>query len=323
MVKYYLRCESLKKRYKTPKSTKDKEGEIPMNGLIIINKEEGLTSQATVSRVKRLLGVKKAGHTGTLDPMATGVLPVLLERGVKASEFMLTSDKHYIATLLLGLTTDTEDITGSPLTSCDTVPSEAEVMAAVESFVGEYYQTPPMYSALKVGGKKLCDLAREGVVIEREARRVEIFSILAERISEREYTLDVKCSKGTYIRTLCADIGARLGVGGVMKSLIRAEASGFTLKDAYTLSELEGMSEEERLRAVLPTERIFEKYRRVTLSDFFARLARCGLEIYLHKIKETAECGELIRLSDKDGFFALGEVREFEDGLAIKPIRQF
>lgn len=294
-----------------------------MNGLIIINKEEGLTSQAVVTRVKRVLGVRKAGHTGTLDPMATGVLPVLLDRGVKASEFMLTSDKHYIATLLLGVTTDTEDVTGSILTECNTVPSEAEVMAAVSSFVGEYYQTPPMYSALKIGGRKLCDMAREGVTVEREPRRVEIFSIKAKRLSDREYSLDVKCSKGTYIRTLCADIGKALSVGGVMKTLGRAEASGFTLDDSYTLSELEAMSDAERAAAVLPVEVIFRKYREIRLPDFFAKLARAGQEIYLTKIGTSASVGELVRLLDKEGFFAVGEVREFEGGRAIKPIRQF
>jgi len=294
-----------------------------MNGLIIINKEEGLTSQAVVTRVKRVMGVRKAGHTGTLDPMATGVLPVLLDRGVKASEFMLTSDKHYIATLLLGVTTDTEDVTGSIITECNTVPSEAEVMAAVSSFVGEYYQTPPMYSALKIGGRKLCDMAREGVTVEREPRRVEIFSIKAKRLSDREYSLDVKCSKGTYIRTLCADIGKALSVGGVMKTLGRAEASGFTLDDSYTLSELEAMSDAERAAAVLPVEVIFRKYREIRLPDFFAKLARAGQEIYLTKIGTLASVGELVRLLDKEGFFAVGEVREFEGGRAIKPIRQF
>ena len=294
-----------------------------MDGLIIINKEEGLSSQAVVSRVKRILGVSKAGHTGTLDPMATGVLPVLVGRGVKASEFMLTSDKHYIATLLLGVTTDTEDVTGNVLTQCDAMPTEDEVMAAISSFVGEYMQTPPMYSALKVGGKKLCELAREGVVIDREPRRVEIFSIEACRVSDREYTLDVKCSKGTYIRTLCADIGKALAVGGVMKALKRAEASGFALEDAYTLAELEKMTDTEKAAALLPVERVFEKYRAVILPDFFARLARCGQQIYLRKIGLSAECGEVLRLYDEGDFFAVGEVREFDDGQAIKPIRQF
>ncbi|MBR4836128.1 MAG: tRNA pseudouridine(55) synthase TruB, partial [Clostridia bacterium] len=227
------------------------------NGVVIVNKQIGPTSQGVVNRVKRIFGASKAGHTGTLDPMATGVLPVLLERGVKASEFMLSSDKHYVATLLLGLTTDTEDVTGETLTQCDNIPDEAAVLAAVESFVGKYMQTPPMYSALKVGGRKLCDLARDGVTIEREAREVVIHGITCERINDREYTLDVRCSKGTYIRTLCADIGARLGCGGCMKTLCRASASGFSLADAHTLEELENMTDGEREEVIFPVEYIF------------------------------------------------------------------
>lgn len=293
------------------------------NGVIIINKEIGPTSQGVVNRVKRLLGAKKAGHTGTLDPMATGVLPVLVERGVKASEFMLSSDKHYIATLLLGITTDTEDVTGETVSECDNIPSEEEVMAVVSAFVGSYMQTPPMYSALKVGGRKLCDLAREGVTIEREPREVIIHSLTAERISDREYTLDVHCSKGTYIRTLCADIGARLGCGGCMKTLCRASASGFTLADAHTLTELENMTEEERDACVFPVEYIFRDLPEVKLPPFFARLAHSGLEIYLKKIDLDIKTGTRVRLFDADGFFAIGEVREFDEGRAIKPIRQF
>ena len=293
------------------------------NGVIIINKEEGLSSQGVVTRVKRLLGADKAGHTGTLDPMATGVLPILVGRGVKASEFMLTSDKHYSATLLLGVTTDTEDVTGEVLAECDKIPNETEVLDVIRSFVGEYMQTPPMYSALKVGGKKLYELAREGQVIEREARAVFIHSIDAKKLSEREYFIDVKCSKGTYIRTLCADIGTKLGCGGTMKTLERCEASGFVLADGITISDLEALSTEERWERVLPVEYIFRDKREISLPPFFARLARAGQEIYLKKIKATAELGEFIKLSDEAGFFALGEVREFEGGLAIKPIRQF
>ena len=293
------------------------------NGVIIINKEIGPTSQGVVNRVKRLLGVAKAGHTGTLDPMATGVLPVLVGRGVKASEFMLTSDKHYVATLLLGITTDTEDVTGETLTECNDIPDETAVIEAVNSFVGSYLQTPPMYSALKIGGKKLCDLARQGVTVEREPREVTIHSLVAKKINDREYTLDVVCSKGTYIRTLCADIGARLGCGGCMKTLQRASASGFSLADAHTLTKLENMTEEEREACVFPVEHIFMKYDEVKLPAFFSRLAHSGLEIYLKKINLDLPLGTLVRLSDKDGFFALGEVREYEDGLAIKPIRQF
>ena len=293
------------------------------SGVVIINKEEGISSQAVVNRVKRIFGVDKAGHTGTLDPLATGVLPVLVGRGVKASEFMLTADKYYSATLLLGITTDTEDITGEVLTECDKIPSEGEVMAAISRFVGKYMQTPPMYSALKVGGKKLYELARRGVTVEREAREVTVHSIDTERLLEREYKLAVHCSKGTYIRTLCSDIGAALGVGGVMKTLERTYASGYSLSDAHSLSELERMSEEERERVIFPVEHIFRNYKRVVLPDFFSRLAHSGLEIYLSKIGFFAEVGERVAIYDKNGFFALGEVRAYDAGPAVKPIRQF
>ena len=294
-----------------------------MDGVIILNKGDSMTSQSAVNRIKRLFGVKKAGHTGTLDPMATGVLPILVGRAVKASEFMLTQDKHYRATLRLGIITDTEDTSGKILSSSDIIPAEEDVLSAISSFVGKYLQTPPMYSALKVGGKKLCDLARDGIVIEREPREIEIYSIDAKRLSEREYSLDVHCSKGTYIRTLCADIGKALGVGGVMSALLRTTASGFTLEEAHTLDEIENMSEEERLSLIIPTEKIFSDLRRIKLPPFFARLAHSGLEIYLKKIGEIGEVGEKIRLYDASGFFSVGEIREFEGGLAIKPIRQF
>ena len=180
-----------------------------------------------------------------------------------------------------------------------------------------------MYSALKVGGRKLCDLAREGKTVEREARRITVYSIGLKKLSELEYELDVICSKGTYIRTLCADIGKKLGTGGVMKTLRRAEASGFTLDDSVTLSALEKMSEEEREALVRPVEAVFTKEKKITLPPFFARLARCGVEIYLKKLGITLDLGERVTLFDEKGFFALGEVRDFEDGAAIKPIKQF
>lgn len=180
-----------------------------------------------------------------------------------------------------------------------------------------------MYSALKRGGEKLCDLARRGISIEREPRAVTVHSIGVEKISEREYYLDVHCSKGTYIRTLCKDIGEALGVGGVMKTLERTTASGFGIAEAHSLTELEAMSEEERAGLILPVERIFLKYPEVILPEFFERLARSGLEIYLKKIGYSAEVGDTVRLSGKEGFFAVGEVRDFDGGRAIKPIRQF
>lgn len=293
------------------------------SGAVIIYKEQNMSSQGAVSRLKRLLNEKKAGHTGTLDPLATGVLPILVGRGVKASEYIVSEDKHYRATLLLGVTTDTEDVTGKVLTECEDIPGEDEVRAATQKMVGEIEQIPPMYSAIKIGGQKLYDLAREGKTVEREPRAITVYSIDCKRLNDKEYYLDVHCSKGTYIRTLCADIGKALGCGGTMKTLERTECAGFTVADAHTLEEIEKMSAEEREALVIPTEDLFPNLTPVKLSPFFARLARCGVEIYLKKISLAAEVGQRFRLFDEVGFFALGEVREFEDGLAIKPIKQF
>ena len=293
------------------------------SGVIILNKEENISSQGAVNRVKRLLGIDKAGHTGTLDPMATGVLPVLINRGVKASEYITSEDKHYGATLLLGITTDTEDITGNILTECDRIPSEEEVYLAVKKMTGKIMQTPPMYSAIKIGGKKLYELAREGEVIERAPREITVYKINAKRLSDKEYYLDVHCSKGTYIRTLCADIGKLLGTGGVMKTLCRTECAGYALSDAHTLSEIEAMTDAEREALVIPTERLFDSLKKLTLSPFFARLARCGVEIYTKKIGIMADEGERFTLYDEKGFFALAEARVFDEGIAIKPIKQF
>ena len=299
-----------------------KELSASLSGIVTVYKEEGMTSQTVVNKVKRIFGVAKAGHTGTLDPLATGVLPVLIGRAVKASEYMLTSDKHYLATLKLGITTDTEDVTGTVLTECRDIPSEEQVRQTISRFVGQIMQTPPMYSALKVGGRKLCDIARQGEIIEREARPITVFSIDVNKLSIDEYTLEVRCSKGTYIRTLCADIGSALGCGGVMKTLCRLSAAGIGLDRAKTLSELAEMTDEQREEFLLKPEFIFRDLRSVTLSPFFSRLALSGLEIYLKKIGFEAEEGERVALFNENGFFALGEVRAFEGGLAIKPIKQ-
>ena len=295
-----------------------------ITGLVILNKEEGMTSQTAVTRVRRLFGADKAGHSGTLDPMATGVLPVLLGRATVASEYLLSGDKHYIATLRLGLVSDTEDTTGTVLSRyTGPLPTPDEVAAAAASFLGESEQIPPMYSALKKDGRKLCDLARAGITVEREPRTITVHRLEVTPITEADYRLRVICSKGTYIRTLCADIGARLGTGGVMASLTRAEASGFLLENAHTLAELEAMGEEGRRRVLIPTEQLFAALPAVTLPPFFARLGRAGAEIYLRKIGTAFPLGTRVRMCDEGGFFALGEVREYEAGLAIKPIKMF
>lgn len=278
------------------------------SGIVLLEKEAGMTSHTAVRRLARLFGVEKAGHTGTLDPMATGVLPVLIGRGVKASEYLTEGDKHYIATLRLGLTTDTEDITGTTLQVSDRLPDETEVLAALQAFRGEILQTPPMYSALKVGGHKLMDLARRGVTVEREPRPITVHRLTAEKLSESDYRLDVVCSKGTYIRTLCADIGAALGVGGVMASLCRAEAAGFPLSACHTLAAYEAMTEEERNAAVIPTEALFTCLPALYFPPFFARLAENGQRVDEKKLGASYPEKTRLRLVDDAGFFALGEI---------------
>lgn len=278
------------------------------SGIVLLEKEAGMTSHTAVRRLARLFGVEKAGHTGTLDPMATGVLPVLIGRGVKASEYLTEGDKHYIATLRLGLTTDTEDITGTTLRVSDRLPDETEVLAALQAFRGEILQTPPMYSALKVGGHKLMDLARRGVTVERDPRPITVHRLTAEKLSESDYRLDVVCSKGTYIRTLCADIGAALGVGGVMASLCRAEAAGFPLSACHTLAAYEAMTEEERNAAVIPTEALFTCLPALYFPPFFARLAENGQRVDEKKLGASYPEKTRLRLVDDAGFFALGEI---------------
>ena len=294
------------------------------SGVLIVNKHAGCTSHDIVNKIRRLYGTKRVGHTGTLDPMATGVLVVLVGRAAKAEEYLQPGKKGYRATLRLGLTTDTEDTTGAVLTTCDSLPAEGEVTATCEGFVGRIEQIPPMYSALKVGGRKLVDIARAGGEVERKARPVEIYSLDCKPTdAASDYILDVECSGGTYIRTLCADIGAALGCGGAMASLERTETCGFRIEQSHTVDELTEMTEAEREALLIPTESLFEDCPVVTLPEFFEKLCRGGCEIYQKKIGTQHEVGTRVRLYGKGGFFALGEVREYENGTAIKSIKMF
>ncbi len=292
------------------------------DGVLLIHKPYGITSFDVVARIRRLYGTKQVGHTGTLDPIATGLLPVLVGRAVKASEFLTEKDKEYIAGLRLGITTDTEDITGNILTENQNIPDKDTVIRTANTFVGEIMQVPPMYSALKVGGEKLVDLARRGITIEREARPITIHALDIDG-NGADYQMRVHCSKGTYIRTLCADIGAKLGCGGAMSSLVRTKTGGFILENAYTLEALEAMTPEERSALLLPTETLFTHLPKVTLSDFFAKLSRNGCEIYLKKIGTDIPLGTLLRVYDRNGFFAVGEIREYPDGNAVKLLKRF
>jgi tRNA pseudouridine55 synthase len=294
-------------------------------GVVIVDKHEGVTSHDIVFKIRKLFGTKKVGHTGTLDPMATGVLPVLIGRSAKASEYLLAEDKGYEATVQLGITTDTEDTSGTVLTRCDALPTKEQFFEACNHFVGDIMQIPPMYSALKVNGQKLVDLARKGIEIERQARPIRVFSIVPSVLDEEKgvYKLSVECSKGTYIRTLCADIGAFLGCGASMSALRRTKSGNFTINYAHTIEDIEKMSYDERVALLMPTESLFEELDLVTLSDFYARLCRSGCEIYQRKIGASFTVGTKVRMCDKNGFFALGEVREYPDGLAIKALKLF
>lgn len=295
------------------------------SGILLINKHAGATSHDIVYKVRRALHTKRVGHTGTLDPMATGVLVVLVGRAAKACEYVSHDRKVYRATLRLGLTTDTEDTTGTVLTTSNALPTPEQVREVCRRFVGKIAQIPPMYSALKVDGQKLCDLARKGVEVERAAREIEIFSLSCEPTeSESDYILRVDCSGGTYIRTLCADIGAVLGCGGAMATLQRVQTGGFLLDECITTAELEAMDDAQRLSRLLPVEVLFSELPAVSLPDFYKRLCRNGCEIYQSKIHTSLALGTRVRICDTHGhFFALGEVRDYEGGSAIAMIKLF
>lgn len=295
-------------------------------GVLVVDKPSGWTSFDVIGKLRRLYGTRRIGHTGTLDPMATGVLVVLVGRAAKAAEYVTVHDKSYLAGLRLGVTTDTEDTSGEVISRYEeALPSDDEVLRVSAGFVGEIMQTPPMYSALKVNGRKLCDIARGGGAVERAARPITVHSLaVAPRAAAGNYTLTVECSAGTYIRTLCADIGAALGCGGVMSDLRRLSVGNFTLAGVHTMEEIEAMEDTERRGLLLPVETLFSELPAVDLPPFFERLFRSGCEIYQKKIGTHHPVGARLRVCRADGgFFAIGEVREYEAGSAIRSLKLF
>ncbi len=294
-----------------------------VSGVLIVNKHEGVTSHRIISSCRKLYNTRQVGHTGTLDPMATGVLPVLIGRAVKASDYLMMHDKEYLAEMKLGLVTDTEDITGEILETSSDIPDEKAVLEAAGAFVGKIMQTPPMYSAIKVGGRKLVDIAREGGEIEREAREVEIYSLDCERIDYDTYRLRVACSKGTYIRTLCSDIGKKLGCGAVMSSLVRTRTGEFTLDDAISIDALDAMTYEERLTLPKPVESLFASLQCVNVVDYYAKLIRGGSYLYQKKVKASVAEGELVRIRNRGVFIALGRGDTVDGEPVIRPEKLF
>ena len=274
-----------------------------INGIINVYKEKGFTSHDVVAKLRGIAGQKKIGHTGTLDPDAEGVLPVCLGRATKVCDLLTDKDKVYEAVLLLGKTTDTQDTSGKVLSESDTSDlNETEVVNVIKSFEGEYDQLPPMYSALKVNGKKLYELAREGKVVERKTRKVNIFSIDIKKIELPRVTMEVHCSKGTYIRTLCNDIGEKLGVGGCMEKLLRTKVSRFKLEESYKLNEIQKLKDEGKLeQIILPVDEVFASYPKVVLDQEQVRLAYNGNSLSYKLLSQ--ENGDKIRAYDNKGNF--------------------
>lgn len=286
-----------------------------MTGILIIDKAQGWTSHDVVAKLRGLLGVRRIGHSGTLDPMATGVLPVFVGRATRAVQFAVAEEKEYMAGLRLGLTTDTQDIWGNVTRESEKTVSIREVQDVLETFRGDINQIPPMYSAVKKDGKKLYELARKGVTVEREPRRIHIRKLELLSFSENSCKLRVVCSKGTYIRTLCNDIGEKLSVGGVMDSLRRVRSGIFTLGDAAALEEIEHA--EDRSAFLKPLDYMFSGLSELRLNSDQESGHRNG-----QKLKIAAEPGEYRVYSEISGtFLSLSQVVDRGSGSVLELIK--
>lgn len=286
-----------------------------MNGILLIDKPPLWTSNDVVSKLKGVLKERRIGHSGTLDPLATGLLVVFAGRATRAVSFAESHDKRYTAGLRLGLRTDTQDISGNVISQEQTDIKDEELDRVLSCFVGEIEQTPPMYSAVRVNGKRLYELARKGIEVERKPRKITVYSIERKGRESGDIVLDIKCSKGTYIRTLCSDIGERLGCGACMSALRRTEAGMFSVENAYTLDEVIREAEIGDVSSLLlPTESIFSEYERITVSASAEAKVRNG-----NPVSFSAQDGTYRVCSQQGEFLALGRC---ENGI-IKTIKSF
>ena len=292
------------------------------SGVINIYKEAGYTSHDVVAKLRGILKQKKIGHTGTLDPQAQGVLPVCLGKGTKLCDLLADHDKEYEAVLRLGITTDTQDMEGNVLQESSVQVSEEEVRTCILSFQGEQMQVPPMYSALKVNGKKLYELAREGKVVERKARPVTFHKIEVLWMELPKVKIRVQCSKGTYIRTLCNDIGEKLGCGGCMEELLRTRVERFALEDAVKLDEVQKAMEEETVDSlILPVDRIFDQYPAAKTTTQGDLLVHNGNRLFSELLQEEpeAESGYVRVYDSEDTFIGLFEKKTDQ----LVPVKMF
>lgn len=283
-----------------------------MTGIICVNKEKDITSFGVVAKLRGITGEKKAGHTGTLDPMATGVLPVMFGGATRLLNFLPDSDKGYRATFKLGITTDTLDITGEVTSQSEVAVNSTDVKNAMRDFVGVIDQIPPMFSAKSVDGVRLYDLAREGKTVEREACKVEIkeLELVAFDETEHTYQIDVLCSKGTYIRSLIDDIGKKLGCGAVMTELVRTKAMGFDLSDCVTLAELQERKDSGKGfdDVLIDIERMFDCYKKVRVSPAQSTRFFNGGALDINRVQKNIMPDEICAVySDKNEFLGLGQ----------------
>ncbi len=288
-----------------------------MNGIIVVNKPQNFTSFDIVAIVRGRMKTKKAGHSGTLDPMATGVLPVFVGGATKAISLVPDSDKSYRAGFRLGLTSDTLDIWGECSERRDVKIPQSELERVLEHFRGEIEQIPPMYSALKVGGQKLCDLARKGIEVERKPRKITISRLELLEFDGQTGVIDVDCSSGTYIRSLCDDIGRALGTGAVMTALCRTRACGFGIDRAVTVEELRGESE----IPLIPVESVFAPYRAVTLDGVQRRLYLNGVRLDAARIVDKPadhKTDELLRVYADGIFLGIAKINAENELVSVK-----
>ena len=296
-------------------------------GIVNVYKEKGFTSFDVVAKMRGMFHQKKIGHTGTLDPDAEGVLPVCLGKATKVCDLLTDKDKEYKAVLLLGQETDTQDVSGMVLNESPVTVTEDEVREAILSFVGDYEQVPPMYSALKVNGQKLCDLARKGITVERKARLVTIHKIEIISINLPEVEMIVSCSKGTYIRTLCDDIGKKLGCYGCMKSLLRTRVDKFTVERALTLAQLQQLIEEKtelEWDFIEPVDMVFHKYETIKTKPEAQKLVVNGNRIPIEFVLDFSDekMQKNLRLYDFTDKF-IGIYTYIEESKEYKPVKLF
>lgn len=295
------------------------------NGIINVYKEKGFTSFDVVAKMRRIFGQKKIGHTGTLDPDATGVLPVCLGKATRVCDLLTDKDKEYEAVLLLGKKTDTGDISGKILEEADVSVTETMIEEAISSFVGESMQIPPMYSALKVNGKKLCDLARAGITVERKARKITIYEIKILEMNLPRVRFFVSCSKGTYIRTLCEDIGKKLSLPACMESLVRTRVADFTIDQAYRLDEIENLVQQGRQGEIVKkTDVVFLHYPQVTAKREYEKLLYNGNRMkpeFFYDYEEVYK-DDSIRVYDEKKNF-IGIYQYDSQRMDLKPMKIF